>query len=254
MEKDLTTKVAAVNSTWAKRCDKRLYVLKTNLQHQEYLIVNEIETRNTIVNKIRTAFTTIYDTHLDKFDFLLKTDDDSYIVMDNLKFLLSHYKPDEPAYLGFHFNHFIKNGYMSGGAGYVISNRALRQLVERGWRAEACKVVPQKEDKENSEDLELGRCLEFVGVPPLSSLDLEGKETFHAYPLEKWLSNSIPRYMYEWAQHPIQTGKACCSRYTISFHYMPPHAMFYMDFLLYDMSVFGHAAIPRYPVFRIGQD
>lgn len=42
--------------------------------------------------------------------------------------LLPH-KPNEPIYFGCRFKPFVKQGYMSGGAGYVLSKEAVRRFV-----------------------------------------------------------------------------------------------------------------------------
>ena len=42
--------------------------------------------------------------------------------------LLAH-SPDEPIYFGCKFKPFTKQGYMSGGAGYVLSRSALKKYV-----------------------------------------------------------------------------------------------------------------------------
>jgi len=41
------------------------------------------------------------------------------------------------------------------------------------------------------------------GVRIWSSLDGEGRETFHPYPLEKHLAGSLPGYLYSWAYNPV---------------------------------------------------
>lgn len=43
--------------------------------------------------------------------------------------LLPH-KPSVPIYFGCKFKPFVKQGYMSGGAGYVLSKEALRRFIE----------------------------------------------------------------------------------------------------------------------------
>ena len=42
------------------------------------------------------------------YDWFVKGDDDSFLVIENLRFLLSHYKPDDPVYLGHLFKRYLK--------------------------------------------------------------------------------------------------------------------------------------------------
>lgn len=52
--------------------------------------------------------------------------------------MLLPYKPSEPIYFGCRFKPYVKQGYMSGGAGYVLSKEAVRRLV----KVNICKIVP----------------------------------------------------------------------------------------------------------------
>lgn len=67
--------------------------------------------------------------YLDKADWFLKADDDTYVIVENMRLLLSRFSPDKPVYLGRRFRRFVHQGYMSGGAGYVLSRESemLRQ-------------------------------------------------------------------------------------------------------------------------------
>ncbi|XP_052252334.1 glycoprotein-N-acetylgalactosamine 3-beta-galactosyltransferase 1-like isoform X2 [Dreissena polymorpha] len=257
MEKDIPTKVAAVNQTWASRCDIHFYVLNSKIRKSDFLNINDVpDDRFHLVHKIQEVYKIIHKLYLNDFDYVLKADDDTYIVVENLKFLLWHYNSSEPGYLGFHFNKFVSSGYMSGGAGYVISNRGLRNMIERGYNGGLCLIVKHNDDPENSEDIETGRCLEASGVPVLSSLDVEGRETFHPYQLEKHLFGNLPGYIYSWAKNPIEKGARCCAKYVISFHYMTPDAILFVDHLLYYTDVFskhlnGENTLPAFKIERV---
>ena len=69
-------------------------------------------------------------------EWYLKADDDSYIVMDNLRDFLSQHNPDDPLQFGSKLKgangQIVQHGYMSGGAGYVLSKEALKRLVTMG--------------------------------------------------------------------------------------------------------------------------
>ncbi|KAL4217575.1 Transferase [Mactra antiquata] len=239
VEENIETRARVVNNTWLKRCNLHYFVLRTENRSLDVINTPFGETRQNIVRKVWFAFRYIYDYHLNDFDWLLKADDDTYVIVENLRKLLETEKSTKPSYLGFHFNKFIRSGYMSGGAGYVISRRALTQFFEIGIKNGLCPILQNEDDPENSEDIETGQCLNISGVSVINSLDDEGRERFHPYPVDRHAFGWLPEYVFEWSKHKQRQGPECCSRYSVSFHYMEPHAMLLIDHLLYRTSVYG---------------
>ena len=51
----------------------------------------------------------------------MKADDDTYVILENLRYMLKDYKSSDPTYFGLRFTHHEytehQEGYMSGGAG-----------------------------------------------------------------------------------------------------------------------------------------
>ncbi|KAL3874504.1 hypothetical protein ACJMK2_037513, partial [Sinanodonta woodiana] len=201
-EKDMSTKLAAVNNTWARRCNKHFFIMTTKLHKADIISSEYADIRMNLIHKVRSAFEFIHDKYIDEVDWVFKADDDTYAIIENLRFLLSHYNASKPGYLGFIFDKYVTNGYMSGGAGYVISRQGIKQLVQNGIRENKCPVLKTKENPELSEDQEIGRCLANNQVPRLNSRDVYGRDTFHPYPVEKHLFGTLPQYLYSWCKQP----------------------------------------------------
>ena len=109
--------------------------------------------------KVRKALIYLYHNHL-TFDWFLKADDDTYVVMDNLRRLLKQstaVRNSDPAvWFGCRFkNPKIRQGYMSGGAGYVLSREALKRVVLQALVADSDRRICS-DSEYGFEDLELG--------------------------------------------------------------------------------------------------
>ena len=72
----------------------------------------------------------VYQHHFHDADWFAKFDDDSYVVVENLRYYLEPFNSSQPLYFGRRFKPYVKQGYMSGGAGYVLSKEALRRFAE----------------------------------------------------------------------------------------------------------------------------
>ncbi|XP_046573218.1 glycoprotein-N-acetylgalactosamine 3-beta-galactosyltransferase 1-like isoform X1 [Haliotis rubra] len=235
-EQALNNKIPALNETWARRCDNKIFIMTTNITTPGHSIIDFHikEGRKRLTKKTIAAMKYIYDHYLKDYDWFLKADDDTYIVMENLKYLLSFYNPDEAVYLGHLFKMFLNPGYMSGGAGYVLSRHAVRRLVEQGYNVKgACRKGGRYED------VDLAVCLKKVGVPVYNSLDNTGRETFYPFNLGDYIMGTLPKQLHLYDRHPAKTGMMCCSKLPISFHKVTPRDIRMLEFLLYRAVVYG---------------
>lgn len=174
-----------IRETWARRCDKVLYMssVKSSFPTVE---LNVTEGRDNLYKKTIEAFHYIHQHHLDEADWFLKADDDTFVVVENLRYTLSKYDTEKPLYLGRRFAPFINQGYMSGGAGYVLSKEAVRRFV-KGFSTGECTHFS------NIEDMALGKCMETMKVEAVDSRDVKGRQTFHAFPPDHYLVRQLPR-------------------------------------------------------------
>ncbi|ODM90934.1 Glycoprotein-N-acetylgalactosamine 3-beta-galactosyltransferase 1 [Orchesella cincta] len=185
-----------------QRCDKLLFMSTSSGIDNPLTLIHSFNTKG--------AFRYIVEHHFDEADWFLKADDDTYVILENLRYFLNQHDTNLPLYFGCKFRLYIEQGYMSGGAEY------------KGW-------IP--------EDVMLGKCLESLKVPAGDSRDEEGRHRFLALPPDMQFGpNPMVHWYWEFMYYQHEHGLKCCSDRTISFHYVTPNQMYALEFLLYRMK------------------
>ncbi|OWF48568.1 Glycoprotein-N-acetylgalactosamine 3-beta-galactosyltransferase 1 [Mizuhopecten yessoensis] len=150
--------------------------------------------------KNKEAFLHIYSSHLNNYDWFLKADDDTYVILENLRNFLRDKDQNEAIYFGRRFKPFVKQGFMSGGAGYVLSRQAVRSLVQYGNSTTSYLNSKCEPTTFIGEDVQLGQCLEMVGVKAGDTRDSEGKERFFPLrPEDHIVRGNIPKNSWYWS-------------------------------------------------------
>ncbi|XP_064614350.1 glycoprotein-N-acetylgalactosamine 3-beta-galactosyltransferase 1-like [Liolophura sinensis] len=228
---NLQKKAIHVRATWAKRCNKVLFMSSVTNSSFPTIGLNISEGREHLTAKTMRAYDHVADNYMDEADWFMKADDDTYVILENLRYFLSDVDPNEPVFYGHLFKTIVKQGYFSGGGGYVLSKEALKRLRAR----------PQNVCRNDggAEDAELGKCMENLGVKTGTSLDVFGRSRFHCFDPDTHLQGGYPDWYYKYDAYGAKSGLGSISDYAITFHYIPPEKMYALEFYVYHLRPYG---------------
>ena len=233
-------KAKHVKATWGQRCNILLFMSSIADPSLPTIALNVSEGRDNLWAKTKQAFKYVYDNYKDEADWFMKADDDTYVIVENLRYMLQSHNTSKPIYFGSKFKSIVQQGWMSGGAGYVLSKEALHHFVTQGIMDKSGKLC--RKDNGGAEDVELGKCMESINVEAGDSRDALGRGRFFPFmPEQQLIKGNKPSDIWFWKNtfYPYEEGLGCCSDSAVTFHYVTPNEMYVMEYMLYHIRPFG---------------
>lgn len=235
-----------VKMTWGRRCDQLIFFSSAADTLLPTVVLNVSEGYTFLWEKTLSAINHLHRHNYNDADWFYKADDDTYAVIENLRFALLNFKPSDPVLIGnlFRPGDDLHDQHVNGGSGYVLSRAALRLLAEKG---NDC--FPNL--REGYEDVLLSRCMRKVGGHLAHMLDEKGRERFFQARPENFVApmglqgTSREAFLYRLYDVPSK-GLDCCSTTAISFHWLKPRTLYAMEYLIYYLRPFG--IVPKFDV------
>ena len=182
------TNVKAVKQTWGQHCSLLLFFSDFEDSSIPTMNLEGVPAGyDHLTAKTMVGFDYVYKHYSDQYDWFMKADDDTFVIVENLRYLLFPHLPTEAVWFGSHFDGEVPGGYHSGGAGYVVSREALRLFSER--KPELCA------QDNGPEDVQFGKCMGLLGVKTGDSHDPHGRTQFHAFEPE---THIVEKKYHKW--------------------------------------------------------
>eukprot|EP00599_Poterioochromonas_sp_BG-1_P005694 CAMPEP_0173144846 /NCGR_PEP_ID=MMETSP1105-20130129/7457_1 /TAXON_ID=2985 /ORGANISM="Ochromonas sp., Strain BG-1" /LENGTH=501 /DNA_ID=CAMNT_0014058567 /DNA_START=183 /DNA_END=1689 /DNA_ORIENTATION=- len=247
--------VRAIKDTWSKKCTSFLAFSTTDDDSIPSINLPHLgsEKYSHMWQKTRAIWKYVASYYSEDYDWFLLGGDDMYYVMENLfvyltsPVIVDFAKKAGGLYLGrpFFNQQLGEFWYNTGGPGYILDKRALKQLVSLIDSAQ-CKF----NELVSMEDIYVANCLRYASpsIYPIDTRDELQRHRFHYFPpgylfdpgLPSVTSSVLPSETVEEEQQVISDsdrfaayGHNCCSSNSISFHYINGELMRSFDDYLF---------------------
>jgi len=216
-----------VKDTWGQRCDILLFMSSVNDTKFGTIGLNVPEGRENLWKKTRDAFKYVYEHYYDKADWFVKADDDTFLIVENLRYFLMPYQTSNRHFFG---SRYIQRWHFNGGGGaFVLSKQTLKEFYN---------IIPNNSmchpPENGAEDVYVAWCLDNLKIYPEDTRDELGRQMFHQLTLEEEFTWTALEKDNIWKS---KAGRECCSDYSISYHHISTPLMYQLYYLVYDLRV-----------------
>lgn len=102
--KSFESKARLIMNTWGKHCNKLILFTRTDHRGFPTVALGIPDTGSyNLTHKMFVSMKYLHDHHLNEFDWFIKADTDTYVIVENLRYMLSGHQPTELIYFGHHF-------------------------------------------------------------------------------------------------------------------------------------------------------
>ena len=206
------SKIHYVHNTWAKRCDTTIYLTGPKDPDQKddpeynFVYINITNDHLKSTEKTLEAFKFAYDNLLEEFDWFVRADDDTYIIMENLKLFLADKCPEDLKIYGktlkygknFEGSNTVR-GYIHTGSGLVVSREALK-LFAKSMNIYSNFCADFKEELNGQT---LSDCFKKINIYPGETRDEFGRERFFMDPFYQLWEQPSPE-LQVYSLNPIK--------------------------------------------------
>ena len=215
--------VKAILDTWGNHCDKIVLTsTESDPARHVYKVEGLVPGKNLWMITLR-MWNFVLENFADDFDWFLKTDDDTFVLVENFKLAVRSLDPNESHYIG-HTSHHGPSLF-NNGAGYALSRGALhtfapalRTLVVNQTSVSSACTTRAGWD----EDSKMGRCMKAIGIKPTPMVDATDRECVLVFSLSdhlKYVKRPDSAGWYFIGQpKSLRHGADCCSPRPVIFH------------------------------------
>uniref|UniRef100_A0A0N4ZI45 Beta-1,4-galactosyltransferase n=1 Tax=Parastrongyloides trichosuri TaxID=131310 RepID=A0A0N4ZI45_PARTI len=241
-KQNMKTRAIYQKETWPTRCDNFIYASAEDDPFLPALNVCSYDSYSSLWCKVKGITKYIWKKYGNEYDWYFKADDDTYIILENLRALLSILDPNKHIFYGhkmFFLDKFNKRIvlYLHGGSGYLMSRESMKALVEKGYnnlKYCALRVLV-------NEDVEVGDCFDRLDINITDVLDYKGRTPFIPInPIQiiaPFKNKKISTHKYSITK--MVQGINSISDFPMTFHYVTKEMMYALEYLVYKANVIG---------------